>query len=413
KKVGPFTLDDSLSASGSFCLKKSTTKFGWQTGSTVFFGFFNSAQQGWRPPNFLGFELTAHTDTHAPRLEQRPALGFGLGTSKFTAGADLVSSGGSIVPVDPAKQSDPGEAYRIPSDGTKLRWELRYDPTGAGGAGAATIVFGGLKCLISLPPPLRKHGATFDRFGIFNNQIAGCEMEIYLDDLTINGQFDDFTNDPGWEGKGNRQLIQDTREYGAQDYGYSSETNHAGGARPGEIGGFFQSVDPWEIQFQGYYGDRIGPLSLQHKLTARGKFASRQFMIDSTFALGWFNSSGQGWPLKNFVGVFFDSLSDTGRIVQPLYGTSEGTKARGRDYVTFMPDGTSYEWTLEYDPDGADGRGLIRFTMNGQTVTQPLAEGDKQKGATFDRFGVFNLGWANSKHCVVWFDDITYTAGAE
>jgi hypothetical protein len=78
-----------------------------------------------------------------------------------------------------------------------------------------------------------------------------------------------------------------------------------------------------------------------------------------------------------------------------------------------MPDGTSYEWTLEYDPDGADGRGLISFTMNGQTVTQPLAEGDKEKGATFDRFGVFNLGWANSKHCVVWLDDITYTVAEE
>ena len=112
------------------------------------------------------------------------------------------------------------------------------------------------------------------------------------------------------------------------------------------------------------------------------------------------------------MGVFFDSLSDTGRIVQPLYGTREGDNSRGGAQLTFLPDGTNYDWTLEYDPAGADRRGTITFMMNNQSWTHALEKGYREKGATFDRFGVFNLGWANSKRCVVWFDDLTYTAGA-
>ena len=156
--------------------------------------------------------------------------------------------------------------------------------------------------------------------------------------------------------------------------------------------------------------DRVGLLTLEHKLIARGKFSSEnEFSVDSTFALGWFNSKKRGWPLHDFVGVYFDSLSDTGRIVQPLYGTNAGNKERGRDFVTFLPDGSDYDWTLEYDPAAADGRGEITFTMNAQTVNMPLVKGDREKGAALDRFGVFNLPWANSKHCVIYLDDLTYT----
>jgi hypothetical protein len=152
---------------------------------------------------------------------------------------------------------------------------------------------------------------------------------------------------------------------------------------------------------------------MEHRLVARGRFSSEnEFSVDSTFAFGWFNSTERGWPLKNFIGVFFDSLSDTGRIAQPLYGTKEGSKARGEKMVTFLPDGTNYDWTLEYDPQAADGRGKISFSMNNQSCSMLLEKGDRQKSATFDRFGVVNLSWANSKHCEIYVDDLTYTASA-
>jgi hypothetical protein len=403
KKIGPFNLDDSFSASGSMAMKRARTKFGWQTGSTIWIGFFNSAEQGWRPVNFMGYRFETHTDTAAKALEERPYVEMSYGTARWTAGGP-----------DRVGGADPGpDGVRVPADGAKHTWELSYQPTGGKhDLGKLTFVFDGVTYVLNIARDIREQGITVDRFGIFNMQLPGQEMEAYFDDITINGQFEDFTADPKWEAVGNRDTIDDVREYGAQDYGFSA-TSFAGG-KVGEIGGRFISVDPWEMQFQGHYGDRVGRLSLDHKLVARGKFATRTFSIDSTFALGWFSATDRGgWPLKNVVGVAFDSLTDTGRIVQTLYGTSEGSKARSREYVTFNPDGTSYHWTLEYDPAAANGNGAITFTINNQKLTTPLAPGDKQRGAILDRFGVFNLPWANSKHCVVYLDDLTYTVAAE
>src|SRR6185295_17993704 len=181
-----------------------------------------------------------------------------------------------------------------------------YDPKGNDGAGVITLVLDGVVSTCKIGREHRKQGAEFDRFGIFNNQLPGDFLEAYLDDITINGEKEDFSSDPKWDGKGNHDVVQDSSEYGAQNFGFSP-THHAGGAKAGEFGGRFFSVDPWEEQFQGYYGDRVGNLTLEHKLVARGKFVSdHQFSTDSTFALGWFNSRKQGWPLENFVGVYFD-----------------------------------------------------------------------------------------------------------
>jgi hypothetical protein len=413
KKIGPFTMDDELSASGTVTVLQADTKKGWQTGSTVFIGFFNHEEQGWRPIDYIGFRLETHTDTDAKKIENRPAVEVGYGTSKWAAGGAFLNTSGELQQRN-VKQLDQDAMRRVPPDASKHKWELKYDPKGGGdGFGEINVVFDGVPTSIRIGKHHREQGATFDRFGIFNNPLAGSFIEAYFDDVTINGEKHDFSSDPNWHAKGNRDLIEDTREYGAQDFGYSADTNYAGGAKRGELGGRFQSVDPWEKDFQGYYGDRVGPLSLDHKLVARGKFSSEnEFSVDSTFALGWFNSAERPWPMKNFVGVVFDSLTSTGRIVFPLHGTSQGGSDGDGERLTFLPDGTNYDWTLEYDPAGAGGRGTITFTMNGQTAPRALAEGDRKKGATLDRFGVFNLAGANSKHCVVWLDDITYTNSA-
>jgi len=146
-------------------------------------------------------------------------------------------------------------------------------------------------------------------------------------------------------------------------------------------------------------------------LSASGKFAAREFSVDSSFALGWFNSKKQGWPIENFVGVLFQSLTKAGRIVMPLYGTARGGQDTGSPTLPFTPDDTSYEWTLRYDPAAANGRGAITFRLNGQSTTAALSPGDKLVGASFDRFGVLNMQRANSKWCDVYLDDLRYTAG--
>jgi hypothetical protein len=415
KKVGPFNLDKPLSASGTIACLKSNTGKGWQTGSTFFLGFFSSAGQGWRPINWIGFRLEVHTDTKAAKIESRPYVELGYGTSKWAAGGITANAKGEGQAKNPL-ELDQDAMQRCPPDGSKHTWELRYDPTGGDhGTGEVTLIFDGNPTRLRVPRWHREHGATFDRFGIFNNQACGDFIEVYLDDITIQGETHDFATDPNWDAKGNRDLVIDTREYGAQDFGFSASTNHAGGAKAGEMGGRFQSVDPWEKQFVGYYADRVGPLSFDHKLTASGKFSSdREYSIDSTVAIGWFNAETPGWPLKNFVGVIFDSLSDTGRIITPHYGTRDGGNGSGNaKWVMFQPDGTKYDWTMEFDPAGEGGRGTLTFTIGGETTTHALDAGDRKKGASFNRFGVFNLAGANSKHCVVWFDDLTYTFGSE
>jgi hypothetical protein len=99
-----------------------------------------------------------------------------------------------------------------------------------------------------------------------------------------------------------------------------------------------------------------------------------------------------------------------GRIVQPLYGAREGSERQSAPHVTFVPDGTVYDWVIDYDPAAAGGHGAITFTMNGQSATLLFSPSDRAQGATLDRFGVFNMQHANSKWCEIYLDHLSYTA---
>ena len=81
----------------------------------------------------------------------------------------------------------------------------------------------------------RNSPLILNRFGIFNYQLYRRWLEFYVSDLTINGQEIDLSNDPGWEGKGNRvQFVE--RDFQRQNFGYN-ETNWAG-KQIGEMGYF-------------------------------------------------------------------------------------------------------------------------------------------------------------------------------
>jgi hypothetical protein len=71
-----------------------------------------------------------------------------------------------------------------------------------------------------------------------------------------------------------------------------------------------------------------------------------------------------------------------------------------------------FPWKLVYDPDAAGGQGAIRATLGTESVTLPLKPGDKAKGATLDRFGLFTTHIGGNFVCV-YFDDLTYTSGSE
>src|SRR5207237_10867021 len=111
----------------------------------------------------------------------------------------------------------------------------------------------------------KKQGITFDHFGMMNMMKPGGRITIYFDDLEYAGRSQDFSQDPNWDASGNRATYQSTDAGGAHNFGFS-DTNNAGGAKAGEIGGTFWRTDHW-----GYYADKIEPLSFEERLEARGK----------------------------------------------------------------------------------------------------------------------------------------------
>jgi hypothetical protein len=201
----------------------------------------------------------------------------------------------------------------------------------------------------------------------------------------------DFASDPGWDGHRNHELpnpLPITR----QNFGWSG-TQHAGGKAAGEIGGWIQrSITP------AWYARAIPTRTLDHKLSASGTFAVTKDNGGSGTIVGWFNDKARGWRTPNSLVFRLDGNGGKYWVLFE-YGTRSwltggGATFEGRYQTTktkpFLADGTVHRWSLDYDPKGAAGNGLITFVLDGTSHTQALAPGHKVDGAEFNRFGVFN-----------------------
>jgi hypothetical protein len=407
----PKTLNDQLSASGSFAITHS------QAGAGVFFGFFSSNQPGGsgRPIGSLG--LNFDFEAKGGRLAVRLITGGNRSCGTF------------ITPYLPGK-------YRttpLKLDGTKYHWTLDYDPGAAQGNGRFTFTLRSdnhplpvidpalpaaslaeerarfptvTSFTVDLPPGYKQENATFDRFGIINMMKGGGTVTMFFDDLTWNGQKQEFSGDPEWAAVGNRVSFEDKEPVGIHQFGFSPDTNHAGGA-PGEVGGGF-----WRSGDFAYYADRVGPLNLEQKLEARGKVRLITAGPDSDMLLGWFNSAAKGGAVKaeerNFVGVHVGGPTRVGHYFIPRFADAAGGLGKVNQGPIIKP-GKTLEWSLVYDPEGAGGLGAITVTLAGETVTLPLKKGQKAKGATLDRFGLFT-NTAGGQMVKIFFDDLAYTA---
>src|SRR3989442_12135287 len=81
-------------------------------------------------------------------------------------------------------------------------------------------------------------GAIFNRFGILNvMKSADDPGQIWLDNVTINGEPHSFNSDPGWDELNNRNTYISANVRPRFDFGYSPGSNFAGGQSAGEIGG--------------------------------------------------------------------------------------------------------------------------------------------------------------------------------
>jgi hypothetical protein len=409
-KIPTRTLNDKLSASGTFALTDSAGSSG------VFFGWFNSDAGR---ESSLGFHLAGQGA--GARLTLRLVTG-----SNQACGTKVTPW---VVDKDKPKGQRKFRPPAINNDGTRYTWALDYDPQANGGDGQMQFTirgnskkpqeFEGKTFTVALPKGYKDQGTAFDRFGMLNKPKAGNPMTIYFDDLRYDGKAEDFSQDPGWVAVGNDATFDDREQVGAHDFGFSEKTTFAGGTA-GEMGGKL-----WRSGVYGYYADRVGPLSLADRLEASGKVVLTVGGQDSVAYLGWFNSADkENAPTQagHFVGVKIGGPTKVGHYFLPAYATAlpSGDKVerdgqhpanvsveRGTGPV-FVPQKV-YDWRLVYDPTGNGGKGTIEATLGGESVTLPLRDGDKAKGAALDRFGLFT-GHRGGSYVRIYFDDLKYTA---
>ncbi|WP_428937935.1 hypothetical protein [Fontivita pretiosa] len=395
------TFDTKLSASGTFACPDGQYH--------ILVGFFNADTiNEWRTPNTIVLRLNGRGDRFLAYLEYL--------TSKWRIG----SIGGHGFKGVAVPKEGEVESAGFRCGGVVHTWSLEYDPAANDGKGVIKATIDDYTSVCEIDPAYRADGATFNRFGILNViKSADTGGEVWFDNITVNGKSFTFDQDPKWEGRNNRRTYQTQMVRPRFDFGYSPRTNIAGGKRPGEMGGLIFRGDCRYPDRMAYYGDRIGPITLDKPFRASGKVAFTRGVSDSGATIGFFNSKtsmevsdrqDSGMP-KSTVGVTIEGPSSEGFFFYPCYrvnGDGQGSAGRAQPPLQIYPNGKSHDWSLEYDPDGADGRGRITVTLDGRSVTCDLAEGHKQIGATFDRFGIIT-SWIDGNATNVYFDDLTYT----
>ncbi len=378
------TLEDSLTASGRLAVTHSSG------GSGVLIGWFNHASRGWRTPNSLAIRL----DGEAGKFR----VFFEYGTRHWMTGGGETFEG-------------PWQTTKTPplaADGTPHSWTLSYDPSGAGGRGEMVFVLDGATYRAALEEGHKADGAVFDRFGMINQQTDGDEMTVFAGDIALDGERQDLSKDPGWEGTGNRSSFRDTTVRPLHNFGYRS-TSFAGGA-PGEVGGIVWRIESTHPEQALSYGAPVGRLSLREPLRASGRIVMRAAGVDSALLLGWFNSlTAIGAPPANFLGVLIEGPSRVGHYFRPACASSANAVQIMEHGPLLYPDGTPHAWRIAYEPAGANGNGSLRAQLDDTSVVLELTPQVLKDNAAFDRFGCLSLQ-RGGLFVEAYLDDIEYTA---
>ncbi|MGC4044741.1 MAG: hypothetical protein QM758_13190 [Armatimonas sp.] len=396
RKISPRTFQDTLTASGT--LTRTSPRF------HALIGFFHSATVNeWRTPNTIAIRLMGRGDVFYAYVE--------YATGKWRAGAD--SPGGFATVTDPATGAKQLKGFSI--QGKTYRWSLKYDPQGNGGSGTVRVTIGEETAVCDLAPGHKADGATFNRFGLLNIvKSADDGGELWLDDVTVNGETEAFDRDPKWEGVRNHRtfVTRAIRPYG--DFGYSP-TQYAGGRSKGELGGVVYRGDCRYPAAMASYADRLSTLTLDKPLKAGGKVSLRRGVSDSATLIGFFsskesmrvNDSQKSLFPSNFLGACIEGPSSEGFFFYPAYrvGFDVQGYASGNDRPRLLPNGVSHTWSLTY---AAEGHGRIMVTLDNQKVSLDLEPGSKSAGAKFDRFGIVTT-WIDGNGQHIYFDDLTYT----
>jgi hypothetical protein len=389
RKIPTRTLNDPLRASGKFSVTSADGASG------VNFGWFNDQSRGWRTPNSLVLRFDGNGGKYWAFFE--------YDTKHWLAGG---------------KGAFEGERYQttktkpFAADGTVHQWALQYDPSGNHGSGTLSLTIDDQPYTLDVPPERRADGAEFNRFGMLNLMTQGNAMEAWFDDVTVGGETFDFSEDPGWEGKGNHVKFEERVVRPFHDFGFS-DTRYAGGDK-GEIGGVM-----WRDEAPAFYAAKTETLTLNNELFASGKLAFTGAGSDSGICLGWFDAKsklGQVRPQNevpptNMMSLMIEGPSRIGHYFRPAYWNSRGAGRIVDKGPIIRPDGKPHTWSMHYDPAGAGGNGRITWKLDDVEQTEDLKPGIKAAGATFDHFGFLDVQ-SGGHYVFLYADDLTFTRSA-
>src|SRR6266496_4537379 len=242
--------------------------------------------------------------------------------------------------------------------------------------------------------------------------LLSCVTSLPSGAATRQENFDRVPTD--WEGVNNRNKLFSLKTV-EQDFGYSATTSHAGG-QAGEIGGRINPAGE-----PAYYGYRLPePLNVNSPMSAEGRlWVSRG---SGHCLLGFFNTNTlEGWRTPNTLVARINGRGDAFHC-HLEYCTRQwrasagviGEIVRGeRISPRELPAGAAYRWKLDYDPRGADGKGLLTFTLNGATARCEIEPSHRRgEGLTVTHFGLLPVLQTWDGPGEIWLDDLTINGAA-
>jgi len=239
--------------------------------------------------------------------------------------------------------------------------------------------------------------------------------EVWIDDVTVNGETEAFSTAPDWEGYQNRRSYTTSDIRPCFDFGYS-RTHHAGGAAAGELGGRVFRGDGRDPKKMACYGDRLEPLSLRAPLKASGTVCLLRAVSDSDALIGFFHSdhsfqSGNSDAIStppDFVGISIGGPSREGFFFAPCYRLHDTERQASSRGPHIFPDGKPRRWSMDYVPEGPNRTGKITVKLADQTTVLELPKGHSHRDIHLNRFGLITTHTDGNAQ-IVYFDDLEYT----
>lgn len=213
---------------------------------------------------------------------------------------------------------------------------------------------------------------------------------------------------PHWEGINHRNTFFEPKTV-SQDFGYSPATRQAGGQR-GEVGGRINPAG--EV---AYYGFRLPkPLTLDSPLSAEGRLLVKAGA--GHCLLGFFHANTLGgWRTPNTLVARLNGRGETFHC-HLEYATGRWRAGAGvigeivpgeRLLPAELPCDQVCHWKLTFDPQGAEGRGLVTLVLDGKSAQCEIGPEHRSDGLTLTHFGLLPVLKAWDDPGEIWIDDLS------